>query len=178
MNRFSALLLDSMNSRSAAGRNMKLQLMPLTFTSQKEKRTHCNKTQRIVTYSLSVPKTRPFRLTTWINIPSSILYLLPKFSIHYFHRVGQGERTAKPKVWNLHLQTVGLQRCFFLWINSTEDIPACLGDLGSAPILFQDVEKYFGRLAQQFAANPSRVFTCQAKKILVLMLKKENFSIW
>lgn len=156
-------------------------------TSQKGNRKHCNKKQRIVTYSLSAPQSRPFRLTTWTNIPSSVKehfsLTLTKIQHTQLHMViSTGEvreegQTTKPKAWNLHLQTVGLQRFFFLWINSTEDIPACLGLLGSASTLFmQDVKKYFGRLAEQSAVHPSRVFTCQTKKILLVLLKQEDFQ--
>lgn len=72
------------------------------ITSQKEKRNHCNKNQRMDTYSLSAPKTRPFRLTTWTNILSSILYLLPKSSIHsytwLFPQGGSGRKDKQPSL--------------------------------------------------------------------------------
>lgn len=79
-------------------------------------------------------------------------------------------QTTKPKAWNLHLQTMDLQRFFFLWISSTEDIPTCLG------LSMQDVKKYFGRLAQQSAVHPCRAFTCQTKKLLLVLLKQEDFQ--
>lgn len=50
-------------------------------TSQKEKRKHCNKKQRMVTYGLSASKTRPFRLTTWTKY--SIKCSLPLTKIQH-----------------------------------------------------------------------------------------------
>lgn len=97
--RFRALLLDSMNSRSATGRNTKFQLIGYKVTvAQKEKKKTLSsnfliltnlakalgENQRMVTDTVSSLK-HIFGLTTRTTIPSSDTSYITEISCTYIH---------------------------------------------------------------------------------------------
>lgn len=165
-----------MNSRSAAGRNMKLQLMALTLHLRKKKESTATKNKEWLPMVCQLPKPD---LSDWPpeqNIPSSVLYLLPKSSIHsYTWLFPQGRSWRMDKQQSLRPETSTYKLWTYKDSSSSESVPQRI----SQPVwdfLCKMLKKYFGRLAQQSAVHPCRAFTCQTKKLLLVLLKQEDFQ--